>query len=290
MNDLQRSGLQAIASGRIYVQDRGPVDTGCVPVLLVHGYLVTHYEWRVVVQDLAGDRRVIAPDLPGCGESDRPPPHEAHDYSFPWLAESLLDVLDVLKLDRVDVVAHSMGGTVAICLAEQAPLRVRKLVLVDPSCFTMPLPLEGRIALLPGIGQFVFRSLYRRADLRRYMARVYSTPELLDERAIDIYWDRLAREGGRDAALAMLRQLANLDHMRERFKAITMPTLVVWGDRDRIIVPELGDRLVELLPNAILRTIEGCGHAANEERPEALLPLIREHLDGSRELEVLRGS
>ena len=68
------------------------------------------------------------------------------------------------------------------------------LMLVDAVTSTMELPLEGRMALLPRLGPLLFTQLYRRADLHRYLTTVFSTPELIEERAVDVYWDRLARQ------------------------------------------------------------------------------------------------
>lgn len=273
-----RSGLLELPLGRVYVQDVGPVDADRPPLVLVHGFLVTHYEFRKIVPLLAGSRRVIALDLPGAGESDRPEP-VGDAYTFPWLARAVAHVLDALGLDVVDVLGHSVGGTVSLYLVDAAPERVRRLVLVDPICFTMDLPTEGKLALTPMLGPLLFKRLYRRAELHRHMERAFSTPELVEEAAVDLYWDRLAREGGRDAAHAVLHALANLDDLRDRLRRVGCPTLVVWGDRDHIAPVELADKVVELIPRAELRIIEGCGHAANEERPEPLVELVRAHLD-----------
>jgi pimeloyl-ACP methyl ester carboxylesterase len=274
-----RSRLVELDFGRVFVCDRGPArDVDAVPLVLVHGLAVSHYEFRDVIPELAADRRIVAVDLPGCGESDRPPPKRAGSYALEWLAGALAEVLAVLRVDRFDLLGHSMGGAVATCLVERVPAWVRRLVLVDSICFTMPLPIEGAVVVLPWIGRRLFVHLACRAQVRRHLGRVYSTPELVDEEAVDVYWDRLARRGGREATYAMLRQIRNLDAMRERFAGLRIPTMVIWGDRDVLVPVELGRRLADLVPDADLRVIEGCGHSPNEERPEALIALVREHL------------
>ncbi len=273
-----RSRLVPTAGGRIYVVDRGPRDGAAPPLLLLHGLLVTHHSFREIIDPLAADRRVLALDLPGCGESDRPPPDRAEGYALSWIAACIEEVLGALEIDRVDLVAHSFGGAVALHLATRRPRAVRRLVLVDTVVFPMELPLEGKLALLPRLGPFVFKQLYRRTDLRRYLSKVFSTPELLDERAVDVYWDRLGRDGGRETAYAMLEQMTRLDALSERLGRVEAPTLVVWGDRDRLMPVGIGERIVELLPQAALAVVEGCGHAVAEERPGALLELLREHL------------
>jgi pimeloyl-ACP methyl ester carboxylesterase len=274
-----RSRLVPTEGGRVYAVDRGPLEGENLPLVLLHGLLVTHHEFRGIVDELASDRRVLALDLPGCGESDRPAPEDAEGYSLPWLAARVHEALSGLGVKRCDLLAHSLGGAVAVELAAGVPALVRRLVLVDPVVFPFELPLEGRMALLPRLGPLLWKQLYRRSELRRHLLRVMSTPELLDERAVDVYWDRLGREGGREAAHAMLQQMTRLDPLRERLGALDLPTLVVWGDRDALMPVDTGEQLSRLIAGARLVVVEGCGHAVPEERPEVLVELVREHLD-----------
>jgi pimeloyl-ACP methyl ester carboxylesterase len=274
-----RSRLVPTEGGRVYVVDRGPLGGQRPPLVLLHGLLVTHHAFRAMIDPLAADRQVIAIDLPGGGESDRPDPDVADGYSLAWLAARVHDALGALGVRQCDLLAHSFGGAVAIELATAVPALVRRLVLVDPVIFPLELPLSGRMAILPRLGPVLWKQLYRRAELRRYLMRVFSTPELLDERAVDVYWDRLGREGGREAAYAMLLQMTRLDPLGARLPRVEAPTLVVWGDRDALMPVDTGERLVEALPHAELRVVEGCGHAVPEERPDALLELVRAHLD-----------
>lgn len=276
-----RSRLVPTAAGRVYAVDRGPAHGERPPLVLLHGLLVTHHAFRAILDPLAVDRRVIALDLPGCGESDRPDPDDADGYALPWLAERVHEVLGALGVQQCDLLAHSLGGAVAVELVTRVPALVRRLVLVDAVVFPMELPLEGRMALLPRLGPYLWKQLYRRSELRRHLQRVLSTPELLDERAVDVYWDRLGRDGGREAAYAMLQQMTRLEPLRERLPKVQAPTLVVWGDRDALMPVDTGERLAKLVPGARLVVVEGCGHAVPEERPEALVELVRGFLDAS---------
>jgi pimeloyl-ACP methyl ester carboxylesterase len=274
---VDRTRLVALPAGRVFVQDLGESrPDGPPPVVLLHGLLVTSHAFRRVLPALAEDRRAIAIDLPGCGESDRPRPDLADDYSLPWLAAQVVQTLGALDLRQVDLVGHSFGGSVALQLAAAFPERVRRLVLVDPVAYPFDLPLRGRLALLPRVGPLLFENVYRRADLKRYLQRTMSTPELLEETAVDVYWDRLGREGGREAAHAMLRTLSDLRGMEGAIGKVVAPTLVVWGDRDVLLPAGDAERLVDALPNARLFRVAGCGHAVPEERPEALVELVRE--------------
>lgn len=277
-----RSALVDLSFGRVFVRDLGPEEQA-PPLLLIHGLLVYGHAFRRLAAELAPERRLLIPDLPGAGDSDRPPPVHCAGYSPTWLARALLELLDARGVPRVDVLGHSWGGAIAVCLADLAPQRVRRLVLVDATCFAAPLPLEGRVALLRGIGPYVFKNLYQKTALARYLGRAYSTPELLAAEDLDLYWDRLARRGGREAAHAMLTQLAGDDRMAAmlpRLRGLACGALVVFGDRDAIVPREHAERTAAAISGARLAWVEGCGHAVPEERPDALAALVREHLAG----------
>lgn len=285
----EASRLVSLSFGRVFLRDHcGAGGTshdhgaGHPPVLLLHGLLVTSHSFTRLIPELARDRRVLAPDLPGCGDSDRPPPVLCAGYSPRWQAAALLELLDQLGLAEVDVVGHSWGGAIAVCLADAAPERVRRLALVDPTLMPMAIPIEGRLARVPRLGPYVFKNMYRRNELRRYLGRAFSSEHLVSEADVDLYWDRLAREGGREAAHAMLMQLTSRDTMAAmlpRMRAITAPTLVVWGERDAIVPLEQATMITDAIAGARLRWLPGCGHTPAEEQPEALAAALLEHLD-----------
>ena len=121
-----RSRLVALPWGRVFVLDVGAIDAP--PLVLLHDVLATSYAWRHIVPALVSSRRVIAIDLPGCGESDRPAPEPAHGYSLPWLSAAVADVLATMGLAHVDVIGQGLGGTVAAWLASEHPAGVGRSV------------------------------------------------------------------------------------------------------------------------------------------------------------------
>lgn len=303
-----RSQLLSMAPGRLWVQDLGPLaqtgETGEASepaVLMLHSLLVTGWDFRVLSRRYAeAGRRVVVPDLFGCGNSDRPDALDTSGYGFRWHAELLEGMLARLEVPAVDLIAHGYGGSIAIELARRlqrpsAGAQLRRLVLIAPHLLPVdaPIALPGPMPRLRrawdwvGFAPLVFRTVFRRADLRRFLLRSLSTPDLLDSPElrddVDVYWDRLCRTGGLEATQAMLEQLDELhvpridgvrDHLYAAASSVERPTMVVWGDRDRINPTSLAEPSAKLLPNAELRIIEGCGHAPQRERPEALMRTI----------------
>jgi pimeloyl-ACP methyl ester carboxylesterase len=291
-----RSRLLAMAPGRMWVQDRGPLHSPQEEpaLLLIHSLLVTGWDFRRFGDPLAAaGRRVLTPDLFGCGNSDRPAAQDTSGYGFEWHAEMLARMLDRLEVPVIDVLGHGYGGSIAIHLARRLTrphshhrVKLRRVIAIAPYLF----PVEAPIALpvhVPqlsrawswvGFAPLVFRTVFRRADLQRFLQRSCAHPEML-ENEVDVYWDRLCRTGGLEAVQAMLEQIDALaehtrDGIRERLhdaaRSLSAPTMIVWGDRDAIVPASAAEKAAKLIPGAELRIVEDCGHAPHRERPEAL--------------------
>jgi pimeloyl-ACP methyl ester carboxylesterase len=271
-----RSRLVGLPWGRVFVTDVG--DGPGRPLVLLHDVLVTSWSFHRIVPGLATTRRVIAIDLPGTGESDRPAPEPAHGYALSWLAAAVADTLAALELHEVDVLGQGLGGSVGLWFASEHPAGIGRVVVAAPYLWQPSLPAEQRLARVPAVGHRLFDTVYRRADLRRTLASWHSAPELVDPVALDVAWDRLERWGGVPAVCAIIRQLDGLESLRERLPTVVAPTLVLWGDRDRVVVPAQAIHVAELMPDARPLVIDGCGHAIAEDRPERMVQAVLAHL------------
>ena len=262
--------------GRVFVCDVHPpaADVRKPPLVLLHGLFLTHHAFARVIPRLAVDRRVVALDLPGAGDSDRPNPNEVEGYDFEWMADAVMATLEALGVSACTLVGHDLGGTLALILGAKHPGRVRELVLLSPLALTVSLPLQGTLSIAPSLGLEVFRRALRRTDFIRFLEHSVSTQELLDAGDAHVFWDRLCRWGGREAAYAMLVQLPSVVRLRDRFAAVEVPTTLVWGDRDQIVPPEHASRLAALLPRAQEVIIDGCGHNPAYEQPAELVRLL----------------
>jgi pimeloyl-ACP methyl ester carboxylesterase len=252
-------------------------------LVLVHGFLMSHWYWRDVVDRLAQAYDVIAIDLPGFGESDRPSPSR-YPYSLEAMGRTVLGLLDELGVERFALLGHSMGGGVALDVASQAAERVLALVLASAAAYAplRPPPLSG-ILLAPGLGETLFRRGLTRRRFGRDLRRLaYLLPESVKEEAVDYWWDRLCRPGGPEAAYAMLGHLMRLSPFSERLQLspLRIPTLLVWGEQDALVPLELGRRLSREL-GAPLRVVPMTGHTPHEERPAAFLQIVLPFLESA---------
>jgi 3-oxoadipate enol-lactonase len=239
------------------------------PLLLVHGFGGAAWNFSELAPLLAG-RRLIIPDLPG------------HGASSPLPAPTLTGFADVLceLLDGpVDVLGHSMGGVVALRLAERHPLLVRRLVLAAAAGISSSTRLSEITIGLIGIvkpGRIAGRRVGRIARSRRLRNVVFggfevANPDLLTERAVHgflraptMHTDTLG------AGLALVA-----DDPRQDLDRVRCPVLVLWGARDKQVPLEDGFEYARRL-SAPLRVIADCGHLLIGERPDACARAVLE--------------
>jgi pimeloyl-ACP methyl ester carboxylesterase len=267
------SASQTIEGVRIHYVTTGQGS----PLVLIHGYLVSHRSWELVLEMLAEDHLVVALDLPGSGESDRP---ADYPYTVHAFAHTVGGLLDGLGISRAAVMGHSMGGAVAMALAAGRPELVTRLVAASPVYYRIQFPLTGRIALLPVVGEILFKKLYRKRDMWKYFHNeVYVDPALPTQEMIDFYWERFDQPGGRDASYRALQHaLAHVEALQGVAERIRCPLQLVWGEADRIVPRAHAQQLLKIVAGSNLAVIPGSGHAPQEERPREFCEAVRPFL------------
>jgi pimeloyl-ACP methyl ester carboxylesterase len=256
------------------------------PLLLVHGYAMSHYGWRRVIPALAAEHDVIALDLPGFGESDRPDP-TTYRYDAAGFMDTLIGVLDALRLERATFIGHSMGGAASLYTAARRPERVDRLVVVDPLVYPFEMPAEGRIIGLPVVGGWAFRHLSSRGITRRFMRkRIYRDLALITDDWVDYVWERMNRPGGMAAAAAALRFIYNPSMVSQSVRAVRAPTLITWGEDDLLFPSAFARRLSLDIAGSQVAIIPDCGHSPPEERPDQWIAAVLPFLSGRVERRV----
>ncbi len=251
------------------------------PLVLVHDYLASRMTWEEVLPPLSKRFRVIAPDLPGFGESEKPP-SSRYRYDFDGFSESLVDLVAALGLGRVLLCGHAMGGAVALTLAAAHAHLVAKLVLVNPLVYPPRPDALSRVAGLPILGPFAFKQLWGRALFRRrFLAESRASEDGTASRRVDRLFDVFDVPAAREAAYATMRAMLDTRPLTASVPRVTAPTLVIWGRGNRASPVEHGRRLARELGGARFEVFD-CGPSPAEECPDAFAASLLAFLaDGS---------
>jgi pimeloyl-ACP methyl ester carboxylesterase len=258
------------------------------PLLLIHGLLGYSFSWRFNLAALATGRTVYAIDLPGVGYSERVP---GLDCSVRATAERLLLFLHEQGIAKFDLLGTSHGGGVAMMLAaltrrESQGLNLRKLVLVAPinPWSRHGLALTALLSTRPGAA--LFRGLHPllRASHGTLLGRLYGDPRRIAPGTIRGYSAPLEIKGTIEHALKIAACLRNdLGEIKAVLPEIAdVPTLLIWGDRDRAVLPASCAPLKAQFSDAELVMIEGAGHLPYEEFPGEFNLALIGFLDGSQ--------
>lgn len=264
---------------RTRVLEAGSADAPAV--VLVHGLSLSHRTFEDVIDPLARRFHVIAPDLPGFGESEKPSPAR-YTYGVEAHAEAIADLIAAFGVGRAAVVGHAMGGAIAITLAADHPELVQRLVLEDTLCYPAPQSLPARLPLVPVVGGVVFKQLYGRALFRALtFDRRYRPGASPPRDRVDWHYEAFNSPSARESAHAVMRATLDTRAVIARLSRVVTPTLVVWGRDDRTYPVTAAHRLVREIPGAKLEIMDA-GHAPHEERPQEFLALVTEFLEGKR--------
>ena len=264
----------------VHLRDVGPRGDA-EPIVLLHGTSASLHTWEGWVHELKDRRRVISFDLPGFGLTGPfAGQYAADDYRSDTYARFVLDLLDALKLPRVALGGNSLGGEVAWRVATLAPGRVSRLILVDASGlpFTpQSIPLGFAAARLPVVG-WLGQHLLPRELVAQSVASVYGDPSRLTPALVDRYFELALREGNRRALGQRLRQLGDGSDAPARLAAIRQPTLILWGERDRLIPPSTARDFAQRIAGSTLVLLPGLGHVPQEEDPARSLQPVKAFL------------
>lgn len=284
IHHAENSHFIEIDGARVHFQKFG--DSTNPTLLLIHGYTASTYVWHSVAPRLAENFHIIAADLIGFGYSEKP---RVFDYSIASHARMLTRLMDRLGIGRAVLVGSSYGGAVASTVALDYPERVEKLVLVDAVCNDEVLnhPLL-KLTAIPSIGELLSPFLIDSKRLLKYRMQNTLAPEnhhlITPERLDSVHRPQNAA----DAHHSFLATARAWDACRIQDDAqfITQPTLLVWGEKDRVIPLHNGEKLFDSIPNSRFVILRNCGHVPQEEKPEIFTRVVTDFCrDGEAEIE-----
>lgn len=246
------------------------------PILLIHGWGASGFYWCKTAHTLAATARVIVPDLPGTGRSL---PVLKTRNMFDQVA-ALIELLDELDVEQVQVIGHSMGGAMALLLADALPERVKRLVLTS-TCFFLD---EQQIQIYESIMRFTFLSMrfrpswlvdlpfMTRLTATHYFYRVPDEPALLRQGFLDYL------QLDYKTAVACAND-AGAPSIPAAGRRIRVPTLLVACRQDRVMPRGNVDYTVSSIPGCKVQWIDACGHLPMVEKPEEYEEILRNFLD-----------
>ncbi|HEY8737560.1 MAG TPA: alpha/beta fold hydrolase [Candidatus Dormibacteraeota bacterium] len=262
------------------------------PLLLVHGLgSSAAVEFYYNLEALAAHHQVLAVDLPGFGQSDKPP----LEYTIDLFVKVLRHFLASLGVERTAVMGVSMGGRVALGLALDAPDCVERLVLVDALGVGQPRAvLAYRLLLTRGLGEFTLSGTARALrgmqprTIRRfwgwYLRRPGSVDTILSDDRISNHRRLLSTPAYRAAYLSALRSIAGTRRLRDgvvvehRLSELRMPTLLVWGRHDHIFPAAHAEAARSRISGSRVEIFEGSGHTPQMEEPDRFNRLVLDFL------------
>ncbi len=248
-------------------EGRGP------PVVFLHGLGASMYAWRKNLAPVAAaGYRVIAFDNRGFGFSDKP----ATGYDNASYARLTVALLDSLHLPDAVLIGHSMGGAIAAEVAIAHPERVRGLVLIGSAGLGAREPPLFRVGRWPLVGPLLF-AFRGRGLTERLLKATYADPRKVSDADVDQYYAPVAEPEYGRSLRAVLREF-RFDGLAGRLDHIAVPTLVLWGEADRLIPITLGRALAAGIPRAAFLSVPRAGHAVQEEAPDEVNRLLNRFL------------
>jgi pimeloyl-ACP methyl ester carboxylesterase len=256
---------------------KGPV------LLLVHGMAGSSVTWKRVMPALAERFTVLAPDLLGQGESDKP----RGDYSLGAHANTLRDLMDTLGYERATVVGQSLGGGVALQFAYQFPERCERLALVNSGGLGHEVTFYLRMLTLPGFESvFPLFCTPRLRDAGSRVARWLERAGVRSTPARAEIWRSYASLADTESRRAFFRTLREVVDFRGQavsalgrlHRAAKIPTLILWGARDPFIPVRHAFEAHEAIPGSRLEIFDDVGHYPHCEAPERFVSVLLEFI------------
>jgi pimeloyl-ACP methyl ester carboxylesterase len=270
-----RHSFTRVAGVKIHWAEAGAETAAtATPVVLIHGLQDCHLTWRSVISSLARHRRVLMPDLPGHGLSERPDAA----YDLAWYARITSAWLETINVPEVDVVGHSLGGGIAQMLLLECRDRIRRLVLAASGGLGREITSLLRLASIPLAVEY-FGQPFLGIGTRLALRGVLAPEDLAALSAMN------TRVGSARAFARTVRDLIDWRGQRRRFSqrahevGALPPIAVIWGERDRVIPAKHAEALAELVDGVQVTVLKECGHYLQHEQPELFSRVVRQFLD-----------
>jgi pimeloyl-ACP methyl ester carboxylesterase len=269
------SQFMSLSGMQVHFRDEGPKDDP-LPIILLHGTSSSLHTWNGWTEVLAQHHRVIRFDMQGFGLTG---PHPKAKYHIEDYAETLIRLMDAIGIETAIVAGNSLGGYVAWSAAVIYPERIAKLVLLDASGYpyqSQSVPIGFRISQSPLL-KSLLGNILPRSVVRNSIENVYGNPDKITEDVVDRYFELNTRDGNREA-LAQRFIDTQVGQLADRVSELTQPTLIMWGEQDRLIPISVGHRFHREIANSQFISFSNLGHVPQEEDPQATVKAVEQFL------------
>lgn len=263
-----KHNFKTIFGHKVYYTQQGKGDH----VLLIHGIGASHYVWRYITPKLAENNTVTAVDLVGFGLSDKP---ETFKYDLDSQCDMIIELIKELGIQKTAIIGSSMGGAIALRLAQIKPELFDKVIVLSPAADPRITFFDlNRIAFLSPM----VRPLVTERFIKQIMKRIYSEKKNITQESIRIYTEPYLNN--KDAIHSFVKSFSLLRDPRifEQLEAIQNPVLILWGQRDRIIPYKFAQKIQKKIPNSYMDIHETGGHHLQEDDPDWVLARISHFL------------
>lgn len=242
------------------------------PVLMIHGVASHSFLWEKIMTMLADSYDLIAPDLLGCGDSDKP---KGVDYSIDVQSDNFIAFIEQLDLGPVHLVGHDVGGGVVQLMAVKRPDLVTDLTLINPVGYDY-WPVQPITTMRLPVIRALTSSIMNRSMLKMVVRRAVYNKAALTEAIMDEFWRPLASRDGKDGFIQLIRGINNnlLTAITDKLRQLSMPVLLIRGDADAYLSREITEHLASDIPNARLVSIPAGGHFIQLDEPEKISKLL----------------
>jgi pimeloyl-ACP methyl ester carboxylesterase len=245
------------------------------PLLIIHGFLGSTDNFKKVVPEISKENKVYLIDNIGFGHSDKNP---RLDYSKKSMAQLAADFLVKMKLDNVILMGHSMGGEIALNLVLDHPDLIKGLILVDSAGHSRSVTQAPQNKLVRSIYKFAIDNLMITYPATQLTGVFYKETLIPIERVRKYEYFAVAKQADPESIIRMSED-NDSGTRKEEFSDISLPTLIIWGEHDKVIPLENAYRFESAIKNSEVVIIERAGHLPFDENTSAFLKAVKEFLE-----------
>jgi pimeloyl-ACP methyl ester carboxylesterase len=263
----------------VHYRDEGNASDS-IPIVLLHGTGASLHTWEDWVNELKAEHRVIRLDLPAYGLTG---PNPTGDYSQEFYATFVNDFLTKIGVSKCIIAGNSLGGSIAWNFALKYPEKTSKMILVDAGGYatkSKSVPIAFQIAGFPVIKN-LFKYVTPRSIVQKSVENVYADSSKVTPELVDRYFELSLREGNRKAFIDRMSAFRNKGLETDKsgeIKNLTMPTLIIWGDKDFLIPIDVAEKFHADLPNDTLVIFKNLGHTPMEEDASTTVKAVKSFL------------